>query len=340
MASLMAEPESLGTSKRTKDRNAVQPRKRSQSSAPAAQATHVSVSDAIEAILNDESEPLDPTKFTYRQAFEDILARVRQHVDPNLKLKAIWDFRELALTFQRSLAVKSKPDKEPGETSRRRSLNSSVLSANLNRSSKTSTSKMHDASTQSTEEADTTRTLQQLLHVLAPRTIFRDLQYISAFVSSQTIENTDTGRAFYQVGLAALAWKDEICCGMVDVADSIVVRDSSKNRTTGEGEKDASIVKAAEYWMIAAREGNAIAQRELASLYLTSPESTPIVSMPLAREKDVFKSGMMATEDGDGEAQHSGQALDLALYWMQLAASNGDTVAKMKLNEWQAGGPG
>ncbi|KAK5058817.1 hypothetical protein LTR84_011081 [Exophiala bonariae] len=340
MATLMAEPEPLSNAKRTKGRTTGQTRKRSQSTAPATKAAHASFSDPIEAILNDENEPADPTKFTYRQAFEDILARIRQQVDPNLKLKAVWDFRQLALTFQRSLAVKPEFDGEWGEVPRRRSLNPSVLSTNLERSFKKATARIGDANTQSTEELETAKFLKRLLHVLGPRTIFRDLQYISAFVSSQTIGNTETGRAFYHVGVAALAWKDEICCGMVDVADSIVVKNSSKNPMVGEGEKETAIIKAAEYWMIAAREENAIAQRELASLYLTSPESTPIVTMPLAREKDVFKGGMMSTEQSDGAAGHSSQALDLALYWMQLAANNGDTVAKMKLNEWQAGRPG
>lgn len=346
MASLMAEPEHLGTRKHLQGTKTAQTRNRSQSSAPAAHADHANILDTIETILDGKSEEMHPTKFTFRQAFADILARVSQHVDPNLKLKAIRDFRHLSLIFQRSLTTaQSESDRQRGEAARRRSLNPSDLTANLDRRGKKDETRMPEtSSSESTEESDTVRLLKRLLHVLSPRTIFRDLQYISAFVSSHTLDDTETGRAFLHVGLAALAWKDEVCRGMVDVADRIVVKDSTKRAIGGEGEKEASIVKAAEYWMIAAREGNAIAQRELASLYLTHPESTPIVSMPLALGSDIFKSEMMWTEEGVGgaggggrEARHSSQALCLALHWMQLAANNGDAVAQMKLNERQAG---
>lgn len=340
MARLMAEPESPGDPIHPKNRKPGQARKRSQSSAhtmDAFQRTLAGDLETIETILNDEAEDENPGQFTFRRAFEDILARVSQHVDPNLKLKAIRDFRHLSLIFQRSLAARSDPSEERGEATRRRSLNPSVLTANVDRIYQKDQVRMRDARPESTEESDTVQLLKRLLFVLSPRTIFRDLQYISAFVSSHTLDDTETGRAFLHVGLATLAWKDEVCRGMVDVADRIVVKDSTKRQVGGEGEKDGSIVKAAEYWMIAAREGNAIAQRELASLYLTHPESTPIVSMPLALGSDIFKSEMMWTEEGGGETRHSSQALCLALHWMQLAATNGDAVAQMKLNERQAG---
>ncbi|KEF54538.1 uncharacterized protein A1O9_09705 [Exophiala aquamarina CBS 119918] len=342
MARLMAESETSINANHLQGRNPGHARKRSQSSGAAADAspiiTRASVLDTIETVLNDPTEDGDPSKFTFRRAFEDILARVSQHVDPNLKLKAIGDFRHLSLLLRKSLMARSGTDAERGETTRRRSLNPSLLTANMERIyTKENRTRLLDAGPDNTEESDTVQLLKRLLFVLCPRTIFRDLQYISAFVSSHTLDNTETGRAFLHVGLATLAWKDEVCRGMVDVADRIVVKDSTKRQNSGDREKEVSIAKAAEYWMIAAREGNAIAQRELASLYLTHPESTPVISMPLALGSDIFKSEMMWTEKGERATRHSSQALCLALHWMQHAANNGDAVARTKLSERQAG---
>lgn len=341
MAHLMAESETSGNANHGDGRKPGQARKRSQSSGPATDAspkTHAGFLDTIETVLNDATEDEESSKFTFRRAFEDILARVSHHVDPNLKLKAIRDFRHLSLLFRRSLVPGSRPDGEREEPTRRRSLNPSLLTANRDRTcQKENRTRLLDAGLESAEESDTVQLLKRLLFVLSPRTIFRDLQYISAFVSSHTLDDTETGRAFLHVGLATLAWKDEVCRGMVDVADRIVVKDSTKRQISADGEKEVSIAKAAEYWMIAAREGNAIAQRELASLYLTHPESTPIISMPLVLGSDIFKSEMMWTDEGERATRHSSQALCLALHWMQHAANNGDGVAQTKLNERQAG---
>jgi TPR repeat protein len=118
---------------------------------------------------------------------------------------------------------------------------------------------------------------------------------------------------------------------MVDVADRIVARDSIKRGTRPGPSREPSVLKAAEYWVIAAREGNAIAQRELAGLYLTHPEVPPIVSLPLALSSEIFKNDMMWEEVG--ESRRSRQVLCLALHWMQQAAENGDSVAQSKLQE-------
>jgi chromatin assembly factor 1 subunit A len=229
---------------------------------------------------------------------------------------------------------------DPEETLRRRSLDQSVLSVNLSRQRKRESKPPTPQAGQSTDDENRLVTLlKQLLFALKPKTLFRDLQYIASFVSSQTLADTEKGRAFLHVGLAALAWKDEVCRGMVDVADRIVVRDSIKREARGRASDEPSILKAMEYWMIAAREGNAIAQRELASLYLTHPEVTPIVSLPLALSSEIFKSEMMWEDREDSGLRRSSQSLCLALHWMQQAALNGDAVAQTKLQERQASRP-
>ncbi|EXJ91822.1 hypothetical protein A1O3_00372 [Capronia epimyces CBS 606.96] len=293
----------------------------------------------FESLLNFEGSRTDAGEFSYHSAFSDVLSRVQKHVDPHSKLKAIYDFKTLSQAFHKSRRYLPPAGNEISrvdgvnseELLRRRSLNPSVLSANLSRH------EGKDVKTrpfQTDNEDNLTTLLKQLLFALQPKTIFRDLQYVAAFVSSQTLADTEVGRAFLHVGLAALAWKDEVCRGMVDVADRIVVRDSIKRDARGRERNEPSILKAMDYWLIAAREGNAIAQRELASLYLTHPEVPPIVSLPLALSSEIFKSEMM-WEEHEG-SRRCRQSLCLALHWMQQAAQNGDTVAQTKLKERRA----
>ncbi|KIX09856.1 uncharacterized protein Z518_00937 [Rhinocladiella mackenziei CBS 650.93] len=321
-------------------------KQRSQSAAPSGRGsvTHDPASNAhpIKMLLTNGGTQVDTEGFSYMSAFADILSRVSEHVDPNLKLKAIHDFKNLSQNFQQSLQVLFSPAHNAGpqeqsnteESPRRRSLNPSALSANLSRRERHNKTNSRERRELRSDENNLVELLKGLLFVLQPKTIFRDLQYIATFVSSHTLDNTEMGRAFLQVGLAALAWKDEVCRGMVDVADRIVAKDSIKRGKRGGDGKETSILKAMEYWMIAAREGNAIAQRELASLYLTHPDVPPIVSLPLTLSSEIFKSDMM-WEELEG-SRRSRQALCLALHWMQQAAENGDQVAQIKLKERRA----
>jgi TPR repeat protein len=178
-------------------------------------------------------------------------------------------------------------------------------------------------------ESEITQYLKVILLELRHRTLFRDLQYISAFVSTEILNNTEKGRAFWHVGLGALACKDEYCRTMVDLADKIVTRDSIKRRAAEGDKKEEGLLKAKDYWILAAREGNMIAQRELASLYLAHPDVPPVVSLPLSLSKDIFKDDMTWKEGWEG----SPQSFQLAMHWMRLAANNGDSVAQEKVRE-------
>lgn len=57
---------------------------------------------------------------------------------------------------------------------------------------------------------------------LRPKTLFRDLQFISAFVPPSVLDKSEKGKAFWDTGLAALSLKQEVCRTMVEVADDIV----------------------------------------------------------------------------------------------------------------------
>ena len=84
-------------------------------------------------------------------------------------------------------------------------------------------------------------------------------------------------------------------------------------------------------WIITAKEGNAVAQRELAILYLTHPELLPRVTLPLTSPRDTFKAEMMYRRDEDSKSDP--QSMCLALHWMQLSANGGDELAWNRLRE-------
>jgi chromatin assembly factor 1 subunit A len=84
-------------------------------------------------------------------------------------------------------------------------------------------------------------------------------------------------------------------------------------------------------WIIAAQEGNPVAQRELAILYLTHPDIVPRVTLPLTMPRDTFKAEMMYRRDEDSKSDP--QSMCLALHWMQLSASGGDELARNRLRE-------
>lgn len=177
--------------------------------------------------------------------------------------------------------------------------------------------------------------LRSLILEIKPKTIFRDLQFISAFVPGDTLNKTDSGTAFVQFGLAALSLKDEVCNSMVEIADEIVSNEltrrhlpqgSDSHRRPGHAIEDA-----AGMWIITAKEGNPVAQRELAILYLTHPELLPRVTLPLTLPRDTFKAEMMYHRDEDSKSDP--QSMCLALHWMQLSANGGDELARNRLRE-------
>jgi hypothetical protein len=316
----------------TKSSKSRKPRSQSADPVQISNAQQKRESSSMEALLFGSPSP-QTGGFDYLAAFNDVLSCIRDHTDPLSKLQAIRDFNKLALDFQHLLHGYSDESNEAlltetlshDEAWRRRSLDLRKLSINAGREQKQSRVMRVDVDPTS-KETPFVRYLKHLLSLLRPKTIFRDLQYIAAFVTSNTMD-----AAFVDVGMAALSWKDEVCKAMVDVADSIVARDSIKRNVSRSGGKEVSVLKAMEYWIFGAREGNAIAQRELASLYLTHPDVPPVASLPLALSSEIFLNEMMWT--GGKEVKRCDPALCLALHWMQQAAKNGDAVAQRKLKE-------
>ena len=177
---------------------------------------------------------------------------------------------------------------------------------------------------------------------LRPPTLYRDLQYIAAFIPSTVLDQTARGKAFWDASLAALALKEEFTSAIIDRASQITdYHISSKKSATSKDAMDittsdipqtppwlasSSLGDAAQLWLTAAKEGSPVAARELALFYLTHPDLLRRVTAPMSKGKDVFGTSLPID-------QTSGGALDpttfsVVLHWMDVAASGGDREAK------------
>lgn len=294
-----------------------------------------------------------PQEFPYQTAYEDLMERFSKQADPILKLDILQDLKSLVISsmhekrehIRKSSKDRSKPPTrlpiKSAPASRRSSLNTATASGSAtppkhhSDDSKTVEADLLQHSEAPVDDKEVVEKIKVVLTTTRPKTLFRDLQFITAFVPSETLNKTPGGKAFLHVGLAALAFKDDVCRSLVSVAHKIMVNDGVKRRAPPPGTLDYTLRDAAQMWILAAKEGNATAQRELATLYLTHPELLPSVSLPLVAPRDIFKSEMKYWPE-DAAKRLSSQALCLALHWMQLAASNGDAIAKKRLEEREA----
>lgn len=169
---------------------------------------------------------------------------------------------------------------------------------------------------------------------LRPTTLFRDLQYIAAFIPSETLDQTAQGKAFWDAGLAALALKEDLCESMISRADAITAcHDSPRNSLDPAADTALAPITlrdAAKWWLITAKEGSPVAARELGLFYLTHPELLPRVTMPFSKAKHVFKS-VVSNDVRTGDKERG--ALDLytfavVFHWMEVAANGGDKDAR------------
>jgi len=167
---------------------------------------------------------------------------------------------------------------------------------------------------------------------LRPQTLFRDLQYIAAFIPSNILDRTPQGKAFWDAGLAALALKEDLCNHTIHRATEITnyhitPKKPSPSTPTPTSLARSTLRDAAHLWLIAAKEGSPPAARELGLFYLTHPDLLRRVTMPFSKAKDVFKA--VAVGGGDKETG----ALDpltfaVVLHWMEIAANSGDREAR------------
>jgi hypothetical protein len=296
-----------------------------------------------------------PDKFSYQLAYEDLMTRFSRQADPILKLDILEDLKSLVVSSLHekqehattagcgrskamptaSIWAKSAP------SSRRSSLTPAALSglaSSLQQDpdgASTSDVEPSHPSTSPVGEKEVVNAIKSVFMTTRPKTLFRDLQFITSFVPPDVLNKSAGGKAFLHVGLAALAFKDDVCRSLVSVADKIMVGDGVKRISPPSGKTEYNLRDAAQMWILAAKEGNATAQRELATFYLSNPELLPSVSLPLTAPRDIFRSDMKYWSE-DESKRSSSQTMCLALHWMRLAASNGDVMAKKRLEEREA----
>lgn len=188
---------------------------------------------------------------------------------------------------------------------------------------------------------------------LRPTTLFRDLQFIAAFVPSSILDHTSQGTAFWDTGLAALALKDELCASLVARATEITtyhINGLPSSPSVPPSLATTSLRDAAHLWLLAAKEGSPVAARELGLFYLTHPQLLPLVTFPFSRARDVFRTtltnergvggssgrggsfsggagGALGTSTGGKPAGLDPWTFAMVFHWMEVAANGGDKDA-------------
>ena len=169
---------------------------------------------------------------------------------------------------------------------------------------------------------------------LRPLTLFRDLQYIAAFIPSETLDQTAQGKAFWDAGLAALALKEDLCDSIINRANQItdyhISSSKSADPLADTNLANTTLGDAANLWLITAKEGSPAAARELGLFYLTHPHLLPRVTMPFSKAKDVYKSvTSIDARIGDKEKGVLDRAtFAIVFHWMEFAANGGDKDAR------------
>jgi hypothetical protein len=192
---------------------------------------------------------------------------------------------------------------------------------------------------------------------LRPQGIFRDLQYIAALTPSSVLEGTPQGRAFWNAAVAMSDLRQQARNIMVETADSIVAyhsnnRGHGRSSSTAQQQRDSATFSvpsrsssaeeisrytmsdAAYLLQITAKEGDHVAQRELATLYLTHPDLTDHIIAPFARPKDVFKEELESKWRRNQDPNRCDPAtMCVAHHWMSLSAKGGDALAVAYLRQ-------
>lgn len=310
-------------------------------------------------ISDTESNQDDQSGFSYKAVFHRLIEVFSRHGNPFVKLNALRDLRSLVVAslisshdanladnttnvYPNGPGGRAQRSHQPRPRATRHSFSEirqiGLVSMDTETpipSVESATCGSHPSDYCAPSEDEIVSTLRDLILEVKPKTLFRDLQFISAFVPSDLLSKTDRGTAFLQFGLAALSLKDEVCNAMVEIADRIVSQElMCRHPLPGSDfypRPGLAIEDAAAMWIVTAKEGNPVAQRELAILYLTHPERLPRVTLPLTCPRDTFKAEMMYMRGKDSKSDP--QSMCLALHWMQLSASGGDTLARNRLRE-------
>ncbi|KAK5111346.1 hypothetical protein LTR62_005186 [Meristemomyces frigidus] len=192
---------------------------------------------------------------------------------------------------------------------------------------------------------------------LRPVAIFRDLQYIASLVPDVTVTSSPAGKAFCNAVVAACSIKRDLINIMIETADSIIAHNSNNrghnqldspkqllrdSTTFTAPSRTSSAEEVARYGMsgaahllqITAKENHPVAQRELATLYLTHPELLDHSLFPFTRPRDVFRLELEAKWKGKKDAMRCDPGtMCVASHWMGLSCAGGDALAAEALRQ-------
>ncbi|KAI1340731.1 hypothetical protein F5Y15DRAFT_31423 [Xylariaceae sp. FL0016] len=279
--------------------------------------TSTATNDTIQG--RAQSSKKDETaEFPYKKAYQRLLKTFSVHPNPYHKLNAICELEQLIIASlacggRRSRKIRSNPvpseeswdsgkaeGPEQGPRERRAAGHQSSLTASLY---SRSTGNPETRSIVSMAPTNNTYAIQKVLESLfrdetvRPRTLFRDLQFINAFVPSPILDGDKYNSPYLRVGLAALGLKQDTIAMMVEIADEAVKVSQARSKSGSSQSQipmsSHSLHDAARMLTIAAKEGDATAQRELGLLHLSNPELVARTTLPLSKPRDVFKQSVM-----------------------------------------------
>jgi hypothetical protein len=330
-------------------------------------------------------------EFPYNVAFRRLLNRFQTHPNPFSKLHALYELelliiaslssrtgrsynnrRETLPPVPQSPTLGAMPElssREPAtQTSRASNLEEAIAnceerrshSMHVERSSNASPLPNRNNGARSPVGPPSTDMIVEVIQGLfrdaniRPKTLFRDLQYIASFVPAQMLDKTARGKAFWDVGLAALGLKQDVCRIMVELVDEVITQNSKRDaiRATTNGPSsepsgaalpppiDEPLSKytmedAARMLLITAKEGDAVAERELAIFYLTSPELVHRTVLPLTKPSEVFKTELLNRERKASQdpARSDPMTMCVAQHWMEQSKLGGDHLAAKYLRQ-------
>jgi len=260
--------------------------------------------------------------FDFKMAYKRLLLRFSVHPAPSEKLNALFELERLMTA---SFSMNSESESATILTGCTRLPPSPQTSPDPTRKVSTSSAIGTD---------DLIDEIQKVLRdsELRPKTLFRDLSFISAFIPPVTLAHHGEGKVFWDIGLAASAMKTDVVSTLVEWYEEIMrgndrVSARRQGRSTGIG----NLQDAAKMLVIAACEGNAVGQRELALLHLSHPSLLPLTTLPLTRPSDTFQKVNLKGVDKD---KYDPDRIALASHWFRLAAKNGDKYAKNVEGNW------
>ncbi|KAI9829689.1 MAG: hypothetical protein M1819_006060 [Sarea resinae] len=309
--------------------------------------------------------------FPYNVAFRRLLHKFSTHPNPFIKLQALYELEHLIVASLASRSGRPfggrrdtltaapasptlgsigemSPRDSTVQVARAKNLEEAIANCEERRSQTMAfsgvTSPFHSPTgTRSPRGPPSTDMIVDVLQGLfrdadiRPKTLFRDLQFIASFVPAHFLDKTERGKAFWDAGLAALGLKQDVCRMMVEIADDIVAHHTNNRDPTRPSPEDDELTRysmedAGKMWIITAKEGDPVAERELAIFYLTHPDLLPRTTLPLTMPKDTFKAEMMYRRNED-PARSDPQTMCLAVHWMELSSQGGDELARKYIRQ-------